>query len=225
MATYEELAREADVLVANRYQPYEAVLLYKEALAMAGNHEERLRCLRYIGVCYQLLRRWQDSLKWHQRALQVAENDLERANVLIDMAQANRGLGWYGEASQNINQALVLLNPEENRDRFAVAKQFLGQLESEQGRHKDAIDNLLFAVVELQETGAKADELYAMLRLSIAYAAARQWVKSRIIAWYALKLTRYVGSRAHQLRALLLLTGGNTLRQLVEQPLRRLIGR
>lgn len=221
--TYDTLINDATKLELNEYKPEEAAGKYQKALELAETREQRFHCMRKLGVCYQLLHQWNDCIAWHDRAYELADTDVERANTRVDRSQGYRGNEDYTPACEDLERALAVFNPVQYMDRFAVVCQFHGHVLLDMNRTAEAVFYLELAVKVLSNTETQHDELYALLRLSIAYARNGQPLKSRGAAFKALRLARHVGSKAHKLRAILLLSVGNWLRVMTERRLQRFV--
>lgn len=224
---FEFYFHEAEVVEVRNYEPTRAAELYRHALDVAETSRQRFRCMKKLGVCCQLLKDWNDCVWWHDQALELADSDtditdVDIANVRIDRSQGYRGREDFEAARSDLELALQVFGPIKHTDRFAVACQFYGHVLLDTGWPGWAVSYLETSVTFLRHTAAQHDQLYALLRLSIAYATNGQQVKSRTAAIKALRLTFHVGSRAHKIRAVLLLTVGDRLRKKVEPRLRRL---
>lgn len=222
---FEFYFNEAEVAEVSNYKPRRAAELYQYALNAAATPQQRFRCMRKLGVCHQLLHEWDNCMWWHDQALGLAQTevnitDADIANTRIDRSQGCRGKGDFESAKKDLEEALRVFDPIKHLERFAVACQFYGHVLLDMGRPMRAVTYLELAVTALSRTAAQHDQLYALLRLSIAYAVYGQKMKSRTTALKALLLTRHVGSKAHAVRAVLLIAG-DQLRRKTEPRLRR----
>ncbi|MGK7909761.1 MAG: tetratricopeptide repeat protein [Synechococcus sp.] len=114
-----------------------------EEFSLVENEEMEARALKNVGIAFQFLSQFQDSIESTKKALTIARRIGNReieANSLGTLGISNRLLENDRKAVGYLQQALELFRELEDREGEATALENLGAAYGELGRYREAID-------------------------------------------------------------------------------------
>jgi tetratricopeptide (TPR) repeat protein len=210
-----------------RHQPGEAIKHYKDALrisSMEGSGQHDADIQQQLGVCYGLLRDYEEEERWLTQSLQGASG-YDRARRLRDLGRSYARQGRTEHAMAMWQESLAIFGATQDTDvqycyargQMASTLHFMGRAAVKQGDLLTALRRYAEAEGEYARADNLEEELYFRLDYAHALSAARRPLAARQQAWRALQLTRRFGGRPHRGRAVALLTGGVRLETWAKQ--------
>jgi tetratricopeptide (TPR) repeat protein len=207
MTTYEQYIALGENLRTKRHHPRTAIKYYQRARNVGGDRDRH--CQQMIGVCHQMVGRYEAAIEWYFKALEEeGASDYERGNIERDLAESYGNLGWLDLAETSLLTSLDLLPYEDHPAKHAASLGFLARLYRRQGRLAEALE--VFADADQKLRRAEAYDLRLYNKLHQASALSRAGRRHEMIraVGEALALIPDHGSPGHRRRAMILLYGG-----------------